>query len=136
MPKFVLNFHVWLYRLTRGVVGGNMPGNPVLLLHSQGRKSGKKYVTPLSYFRDDERYLVVGSNWGKDHHAGWYYNLHAEPRTTIEVMGSTISVTSHIAEGEEYDRLWSAITTAAQRYAQYQQQTTRTIPLIVLVPSG
>ena len=136
MPKFILNFHIWLYRLTRGVIGGNMPGNPILLLHSQGRKSGKQYVNPLSFFRDGERYVVVGSNWGKDHNAGWYYNLQAEPRTTIEVMGDTIPVTAHIAEDEEYKRLWSEITTAAERYAQYQQKTTRHIPLVVLTPVG
>jgi hypothetical protein len=24
---------------------------------------------------DDEAYVVVASNWGKDSHTGWFYNL-------------------------------------------------------------
>jgi len=121
-------------RITRGRVGGQLGTQTILLLHSVGRKSGQQRVTPIAYFRYEGRYLVVASNWGKDQHAAWYYNLKAQPQTSIEVDGQTIQVQVGFAEGEEYVRLWEYVTKKHPPYLDYQKATSRKIPIVVLTP--
>jgi F420H(2)-dependent quinone reductase len=40
-------------RSNGGRVGGNLEGAPVVLVHHQGRKSGREYVNPMMYMPDD-----------------------------------------------------------------------------------
>lgn len=121
-------------RVTRGRVGGQLGTQTILLLHSVGRKSGQRRVTPIAYFHYEGRYLVVESNWGKDRHAAWYYNLKAQPQTRIEVNGRTVQVQVGFAEGEEYVRLWEYVTKKHPPYLDYQKMTSRKIPIVVLTP--
>jgi len=60
--------NAWLVRVTGGRIGSQLGRQSILLLHTVGRKSGKAYITPVTYFRDGDRYLVVASNWGKPEH--------------------------------------------------------------------
>ncbi len=91
MDKFFIRIfmalNTFIIRISRGRLGSRLANQTILLLHSRGRRSGKQHVTPISYFQVDGFYFLVGSNWGKDQNAGWYYNLLAQPRTTIEVKG-------------------------------------------------
>lgn len=123
-------------RATRGKVGAQLGTQTILLLHSVGRKSGQPRVTPIAYFHYEGRYLIVESNWGKDQHADWYYNLKSQPQTSIEVDGQTIQVQVGFAEGEEYVRLWEYVTKKHPPYLDYQKMTSRRIPIVVLVPIG
>ena len=125
---------VFLYRLTGGRLGSRMAGQNVLLLHTTGRKSGKPYTNPLNYYRDNGNYLVVASNWGKDRHPAWFYNLMKQPTTTIQVKEHLIQVRASQAGAVEYDRLWSLVAGQNAYYVRYQQQTGRKIPLVILAP--
>lgn len=111
-----------------------MAGQSVLLLNTVGRKSGKRYTTPINYYTDKDRYVVVASNWGSDHHPSWYYNLLHQPAATIQVKGKLIEVSASLSGGEEYDRLWGYVTKSNDFYVRYQQQTRRKIPLVILTP--
>jgi deazaflavin-dependent oxidoreductase (nitroreductase family) len=92
--------NAFLFRITKGHLGNRMGGQSVLLLHTVVRKSGKAYTTPLSYYQDGNAYLVVASNWGKEVHSDWYYNLLRNPRTTIQVGAATTPVEAHPARVE------------------------------------
>ena len=85
---------------------------------------------------DDGRYVVFGSKAGADTNPDWYHNLLANPKTTIEVGGETVPVTARLAEGEERERLWSAQKAAMPAFSDYEQQTSRPIPVIILDPTG
>jgi hypothetical protein len=50
------------------------------------------------------------------------------------VDGRTIPVTAKQLHGPERDEAWQQITTAAPRFAQYEQKTDRVMPVIRLVP--
>ena len=78
--------------------------------------------------------MVVESNWGKDQHAAWYYNLKAQPQTCIEADGQNIQIQVGFAEGEEYVRLWEYVTKKHPPYLDYQKMTSRKIPIVVLTP--
>ena len=134
--KVLMAMNVFLYRLTRGALGSRMAGQSVLLLHTIGRKSGKAFTIPLNYYRDGENYVVVASNWGKEYHPAWFYNLMQQGRTEIQVKDRKMHVQASQATGDDYDRLWKVVTGQNDYYVRYQKQTDRKIPLIILTPEG
>jgi deazaflavin-dependent oxidoreductase (nitroreductase family) len=133
--KFFTSANAFLFRITKGRLGNRMGGQSVLLLHTVGRKSGKPHTTPLSYYREGDTYLVVASNWGKESHSAWFYNLLQNPRTTIQVGAAVIPVVARPAEGEEYDRLWVLVTSQNDQYLKYQKGLARKIPIVILTPT-
>jgi deazaflavin-dependent oxidoreductase (nitroreductase family) len=130
--KVLMAVNTFLYQLTRGRLGSKMAGQTVLLLNTTGRKSGKTYKTPINYYRDHEDYLVVASNWGKDQHPEWYFNLMRQPETTIQVKDRILRVRVRSASDADYERLWSFVTSQNEFYIRYQRQTQRKIPIVIL----
>jgi len=98
--RALMAMNVFIYRLTRGRLGSKMAGQSVLLLHTVGHKSGAAYTTPINYYRDGEAYVVVASNWGKDSHPGWFYNLMHQGTATIQVKERKIRVRARQATGK------------------------------------
>jgi F420H(2)-dependent quinone reductase len=133
--KIFTSANAFLFQITGGRLGNRMGGQSVLLLQTVGRKSGKPYTTPLSYYRDGDAYLVVASNWGKEVHSAWFYNLLEHPRTTIQVGGTLIPVEARPAEGKEYERLWALVTSLNDQYIKYQTGLARRIPIVILTPT-
>lgn len=127
--------NIFVYRVTKGHLGNRMGGQSVLLLHTIGRKSGKNYTTSLSYYRDGNTFLVVASNWGKEVHPDWFYNLMQHPHTAIQVGPKKITVDASQAQGDEYTRLWELVTRLNRQYLQYQKGMARQIPIMILTPT-
>jgi deazaflavin-dependent oxidoreductase (nitroreductase family) len=132
--KIFMAMNTFAIRASRGRIGGQLGTQTILLLHSLGHKSGKQYITPIAYFQTDGFYFLIGSNWGKKQNAGWYYNLLAQPHTTIEVKGKKIPVEASQAEGLEYDRLWKYAIEHHPPYLHYKEMTSRHIPIVILRP--
>src|SRR5512143_636139 len=127
--------NVFIYHISRGHLGDQLGKHSILLLYTIGRKSGKRYATSISYYRDGENYVVVGSNWGKENHPGWFYNLMQQPLTTIQVGTNTIAVEARVAQGDEYQRLWELVTPQNHQLARYQKKITRRLPVVILTPT-
>jgi len=125
--------HSSLYRWSGGKVGGRMRGAPVLLLDVTGRKSGKRRTTPLLYGRAGENFVVVASKGGDPRHPAWYLNLQGG-EAEVEVGREHVRVRARDAEGEERERLWAQMVGLWPPYADYQQKTSRRIPVVVLEP--
>jgi deazaflavin-dependent oxidoreductase (nitroreductase family) len=137
MKYWARNFtklHIFIYRISNGLLGSRLGKQSILLLNTTGRRSGKRYTATLAYFRDGDRYLVVGSNWGEEKHPDWYDNLIKQPHTTIQVKADKINVVAQSAQAEEYQRLWQLVSAQNEQYARYQQQTKRVIPIMILTP--
>jgi deazaflavin-dependent oxidoreductase (nitroreductase family) len=124
--------HVRVYRETAGERGYHWRGTTILLLTTEGRRSGESRTTPLIHRTDGDRWVVVASKGGAPAHPGWYENLLANPDATIEVLGETIPVRASTAQGEERDRLWALMAEVWPAYAEYQTRTDRQIPVVVL----
>lgn len=78
---------------------------PELLLTTTGRRTGRQRTAPLSYLSDGDRLLVIGSNFGQQHHPEWSSNLLAEPEATVAINGIEIPVTAtHLTGPEEIAR--------------------------------
>ena len=136
LRRWFTNTHIFLYRTTGGIIGGRAPGYPFLLLMTKGRLSGKERTTPLFYFTDTGRFIIIASNWGGSNDPLWWRNLQADPHCLIQVGRKVIAITATEAEGEERERLWDIVTKAQQRFIDYQKGTTRRIPVIILTPDA
>ncbi len=125
--------HVRVYRETGGERGYHWrKGTTILLLTTKGRSSGQDRTTPLIHRVDDGRWVIVASKGGAPEHPGWFKNLEADPDATIQVKDEEIPVRASVAEGEERERLWEAMSEAWPDYDDYQKKTDRQIPLVVL----
>ncbi|HLZ55835.1 MAG TPA: nitroreductase family deazaflavin-dependent oxidoreductase [Ktedonosporobacter sp.] len=132
VQRFFIGTSVLLYRLSGGAIGGRMGKAPLLLLTTTGRKSGKRYTTPVLYLVDGDRWVVVGSYAGAPMHPGWWLNLKANPRAEIEVGRQKVQVTAAQASAEERTRLWPLLTEMYPRYNDYQKKTSREMPVGIL----
>ena len=128
--------HVFLYRRTKGLIGGGAAGLPVLLLTTSGRKSGKRRTVPLGYLVDGSDYVLTGSNAGQHRDPAWSSNLRANPQATIEVKGALIPVVAEGAGPQDRSRLWAELIDRAPIYDGYQHLTVREIPMVVLRPQS
>jgi deazaflavin-dependent oxidoreductase (nitroreductase family) len=133
--RFFTKTHIFIYRMSNGWMGSRLGKQSILLLNTIGRRSGKNYITTLSYYRDGSRYLIVGSNWGEESQPSWYYNLLNQPRITIQVRSKIIPVVALPTEGEEYLRLWQLVTDQNEQYITYQKDMKRKIPIVILTPT-
>ena len=132
--KLFTSLNVFVFRLSNGRIGNKLGKQSVLVLNTIGRKSGKTRATTLSYYRDNNNYLLVASNWGKENQPDWLYNLRQQPHTTIQVGSKTIMVEAHQAQDNEYQRLWQLVTEHNNQYIEYQKGLKRRIPIIILAP--
>jgi len=132
--KWFMAVNAFLIKISKGRIGSQLGKQAILILHTVGRKSGLPRSIPIAYFFYEGKYLIVESNWGKDNHADWYFNLQKQPQTSIDVKGKTIRVKASFAEGEEYTRLWDYVTKKHPPYLDYQKATERRIPIAVFEP--
>jgi deazaflavin-dependent oxidoreductase (nitroreductase family) len=122
------------FRANHGHVGGRFEGATLLLLHTQGARSGTRYTNPVVYLADGGRYVVFASKAGAPSNPGWYHNLKAHPDVSIEVGDRTIEVTANELTGTERDRLFARQVEIAPGFAAYQAKTERVIPVVALTP--
>ena len=107
-------------------------GHPLLLLHHTGAKTGTERVNPLVYLPVGDDFAVFGSKAGADTNPAWYHNLRAHPDATIEVGTETLPVHARVAESAERERIWEEQKRVNPNFAEYEQKTTRPIPVVVL----
>jgi deazaflavin-dependent oxidoreductase (nitroreductase family) len=123
------------FRANQGQVGGQFAPYDMLILHSTGARSGQTRENPLGYVRDGQDLLVVGSRGGDPRHPDWYWNLKAHPQATVEVGTEIVPVIATEVDEVDHARLWVSITTVMPGLLDYQQQTTRRLPIIRLSPA-
>lgn len=133
--KAMIGINTFIYRRTGGRMGGKVKGSPVLLLDHTGRKTGKVRTTPLLYLEDGSDLVIVGSRGGSDAMPAWFFNLMANPSTTVQVGSECRSVTAREANDEERERLWPRLVAMFPDYDVYQRRTDRRIPVVILSPA-
>ena len=111
-------------------------GKPYIILTSKGAKSGKERVAITTYHKDGDHWVIAASKSGADEHPQWYYNLKANPETTIEVDNERLTVRATEATGAERDRLWNDHVKELPEFGDYPKKTDRVIPMFVLERAG
>jgi F420H(2)-dependent quinone reductase len=125
-----------LIPLTGGRVKVAM-GQPILLLHTRGARSGEARATPLLYTPRGGAFVVVASKAGATHHPAWYHNLRAHPdAVSVEVGGRRTAVRPRVVEGSERAELWKLVNDNYTGYTTYQGRAgDRVIPVVLLEPA-
>jgi F420H(2)-dependent quinone reductase len=130
-------FHRGLLRLSGGRLGSRIGKNPVLLLTTRGRHSGKARTIPLLYFPDGGDYVLIASNGGAERHPAWYFNLQSDPIATVELQGERQQVrASDVTDPDERERLWKQANEGYSSYDGYATKTDRQIPVVRLRPAA
>jgi deazaflavin-dependent oxidoreductase (nitroreductase family) len=109
-------------------------GRRLLLLHTTGARSGRRRVTPLAYRRVGAGYAVFASNAGAPTNPHWYHNLLANPRATVEVGSLAFEAIGRVADSKERERIWNRQKQEFPHFAEYEQKTSRMIPVVILEP--
>ena len=125
---------VALYEATDGKEGGTLEGKPVVILTTRGRKSGAVRKTPLMRVEHDGRYVVVASMGGAPQHPVWYLNLVANPEVTVQDGANVMQLRARTATPAERDEWWPRAALAWPPYDEYQKNTDRQIPVVILEP--
>ena len=120
------------FRANAGKVGGPFAGGTLLLLTTTGRKSGNRLTTPLMYLADGDRFVVFASKGGAPTSPDWYHNLVADPRATVEVGADQFEAEAKVVTGPERDDLYARQVAVRPVFAEYEQRTTRKIPVVAL----
>ena len=139
--KYAAKAQVWVYRRTGGRIGGKWRIGagfrkpvPTLLLDHVGRKSGKRFTTPLLYLEDGADLVVVASQGGLPKHPQWFHNLRAHPDTTVQAGREVRQVHARVAGPDERAALWPRLVALYADFDNYQSWTDREIPVVVLQP--
>lgn len=120
------------FRANDGKVGGQFAGAPMLLLHTTGAKSGQERVNPLTYTTDGERMVVIASKGGAPTNPDWYYNIAANSEVTVEAGTEQFQARAEIATEPERTRLFDQMAALRPGFAEYQRNTPRILPVVVL----
>lgn len=116
----------------QGGKGVGQFGDGLLLLHHTGARTGTVRISPLGYYDDGDRLVIIASRGGSPQNPDWFYNLKANPEATIEVGAETVPVRATEITGDDYEKTWARVTAVLPGYADYQTKTTRRIPLVAL----
>ena len=112
-------------------------GMKQLILRTVGRKSGTEHKVALPFWLDgDGKKIVVASYAGAKSHPHWYLNLadrDANPEVLIRTRDGSHWAEAEVLDGDEYSRIWDALTNDREYYREYQTRTDRRLPLVRLL---
>ena len=110
-------------------------GLPVVIITNRGARSGKLRKTPVMRVEHDGSYAAVASRGGAPTHPLWYHNLRADPRVELQDGPRKQDMVAREVTGDERVQWWERAVAAYPPHAEYQQRTTRRIPVFVLEPA-
>jgi deazaflavin-dependent oxidoreductase (nitroreductase family) len=120
------------FRANGGKCGGQCEGADMVIITTTGATSGLMRENPLESLADGDRVIIFASNAGAPRNPDWYYNLVANPTVTVERGTETYEARATVLTGGERDRLYAKQASLLPSFAEYEQQTSRTIPVISL----
>jgi deazaflavin-dependent oxidoreductase (nitroreductase family) len=134
-PRIVPRVDRLLFRVTGGrfmTAQARMAG---LMLTTTGRRSGQPRETPLGCLLDDDgAFLVVGSNFGLEHHPEWTTNLLANPQATVGYRRRTIPVVAAMLDDAQRAEIWDRLVDEFPNFDEYQDRAGRTLRVFRLTP--
>jgi deazaflavin-dependent oxidoreductase (nitroreductase family) len=121
------------FRVNEGKVGGPFEGAPVLLLGTTGARTRAHRTNPMMFLQQGGKTYVFASKAGADTNPDWFHNLVADSDVTVEIGSEKFEATAKPVVGEERDRIYAIQAERYPGFAEYQEKTTRTIPVVELI---
>jgi deazaflavin-dependent oxidoreductase (nitroreductase family) len=105
--------------------------DPILLLKTYDRQSGKLITHPVFYRSHQNGFVVAASNETDPYKPDWYLNLKEEPIVEIEVQGMDQFAVASTPVGAERMEIWPLIE---QLSADVERQLPRNVTGVLLIP--
>jgi deazaflavin-dependent oxidoreductase (nitroreductase family) len=110
---------------------------PIVVVTTRGAKSGQVRKNPVMRVEFGGEYALVASKGGTPKNPEWFHNLVAHPgEVTIQDGPDPFAVTVREVIGAEKKEWWERAVAAYPPYAEYQQNTTRQIPVFIATAVG
>jgi F420H(2)-dependent quinone reductase len=107
-------------------------GLPVVIVTTRGNKTGKVRKMALMRVEHGGEYALVASMGGAPKNPVWYYNLKADPDGVMLQDGpEPFEVDVRELDGDERGQWWDRAVAAYPPYAEYQEKTSRKIPVFL-----
>ncbi len=90
--KFAMGVQIFLLR--RGWMG--KMDDFVMVITTTGRKSGKKFTTPIAYQRDGENIIAVNPG-----NSNWLHNVASSGEAILEIKRQVIPVTGAVVNDDQ-----------------------------------
>ena len=133
--KWMSRANTWVYKKTDGKIGGKfLQGAPVALLTTTGRKTGEPRVSPLLFWREGDRIVLIASQGGAATNPMWYLNLKANPAVTVQIKDEVLNLTARDATEAERAEYWPKMAQMYTSFDDYQSWTDRVIPVVICDP--
>jgi deazaflavin-dependent oxidoreductase (nitroreductase family) len=120
------------FRANNGKVSRQFEKVPLLLLTTVGARSGVSRTNPLAYFAEAGRYFIIASYAGAPINPPWYHNLRANPIVDVEVGAERFKARAEVMQEPKRTDVYEKVASASPIFAEYQDKTSRTIPVISL----
>jgi len=135
-PRVVPPLDRVLHRLSGGRILLPQIVLPSMVLTTTGRRSGLARQTPLICLpEEDGAFVVVGSNFGRDHHPAWTANLLDEPKAEVAYQGRRIPVVAKPLDDTERAEVWPQLVRVWSVYDTYVERADRKLRVFRLTPS-
>ena len=107
-------------------------GIPVIIVTMNGKNSGNVRKIALMRVEHEGEYALVASMGGAPTNPVWYNNLVADPdNVTVQDGPAPFAVTVREVTGDERALWWDRSVAVFPNYAEYQEKTSRTIPVLI-----
>jgi len=109
---------------------------PLLLLTSNGARSGQRRTNPMMYLADDvhpNRVYVFASYAGADENPAWFHNIVADPNNLeVELGDERYQATAEVLPEPLRSEVYAIQAERFPGFAGYQEKTSRLIPVVAL----
>jgi F420H(2)-dependent quinone reductase len=109
-------------------------GLPIIIFTYRGRRTGNVRKSALMRVEHNGRYALIASVGGAPNNPGWYYSLKDHPEVLIQDGPQPVEYAVREVDGDERTEWWNRAVDAYPPYAEYQERTSRRIPVFVAEP--
>jgi len=137
-PRMLLRIDRAFFRISggRATLSAWVSGFPIIMLTTIGARTEQPHTLPVLALPDDDRLIVIASNFGRPSNPGWYYNLRAHPSVVVTWKGSSIEMRARELMGQERQRYVDLGLRAYPWWEpNHRRAAPRQIPVIMLEPS-
>lgn len=136
-PEGWVREQVELYESSGGTEGSTLrdTGLECIIVTMVGNKSGAIRKIALMRVEVDGSYVLIGSRGGNPNNPAWVHNLRANQNVDIRDKTEVFKMrVREVTDDPERQRLWDISAEAFPPYLEYQEKTSRRIPVFIAEP--